>query len=347
MLAFPTLVKHTDGTHTWSLDALQPLPPELVDKKRMQDYLEIRRQGWTMHEYGYRNYAVQADSGDLFIFPAIIIDGDRTFAKKFDDKRPSYAVIAIERYGRQLLEFYDEQRKKIESEFNVLVHDLRRLSGAIYHAAQEASDTLEPLEYMDQRIRDARNRVENIIGAQAVLKIRTDILDYSGAPSFFEENTGIPVYRKFDKVIKSMAAFAAKKRIEIRKSGSSFRESYGPNAFEVIAYVLLDNAIKYSPYNNDILVKFCEVNNELRITVESVGPTIGLDELNDVFERGFRGAKAKTFGVPGSGLGLYLAKKLVGQFSGTIAVESANSYQIDAIEMSDIRFTIKLPLIQS
>ncbi|MBB6221928.1 sensor histidine kinase [Rhizobium leguminosarum] len=312
----------------------------------MDDYKTISRPGWSSQEFGYRNYAAQSESGDLYIFPALRVLGEKIPRKRFPGYVAAFSKEQIEVYAQQLTQFSDDHHEKVSSEFNLLVHDLRRLSTAIYHSSQEAHDLIAPLEYLNSNLREARIRIENVLGAQSILKVRTDVLDYSGNPGLFDEDQNVPLYRRSDKVIKSFTAFAAKKNIRMHKQGASFGEARGPNAFEIIPYVLLDNAIKYSPYNNDITIKFKEDAGIFEISVASVGPKIADDEREEIFQKGFRGRFARTSGSPGTGVGLYLARKLVERFRGSISVATSGSYAIDQQQMSDITFRVTIPLVK-
>ena len=61
------------------------------------------------------------------------------------------------------------------------------------------------------------------------------------------------------------------------------------------------------------------------ITFQNVGPTIPQDKLNRIFEQFFRLDSSRASRTGGAGLGLAIAKQLVGLHGGTIAAESADS----------------------
>jgi len=233
-----------------------------------------------------------------------------------------------------------EVQARVADEFNLLVHDLRNLSNSIYHAAEEAIGLIDSGNYYEAKV-----RMENVIGAQSMLKIRTDVLDYSGAPGDYGDKERVPIYRKVDKVIKSFSPFAAKKGIRIHKEGASFGEAVGPNVFEIVPYAIIDNAIKYSPHNNDITVRFEERGRRLKVSIGSVGPVIDGDERAEIFKRGGRGRHARKSGSPGSGVGLFLASKLVSEFGGELTVQTSEKvYLIDEVSMTDVTFVIDLPV---
>lgn len=318
----------------------------MTDVKRINDYKKISKPGWSQHEFGYKNYAFHGESADLYVFPGLQIVGEKP-RKRFPGFDWRFTKDQIELYAQQFAQLSVDHHEKVAGEFNLLVHDLRRLSTAIYHSSQEAFDLIFPIEHVHPNVREARNRIENVLGAQSILKIRTDVLDYEGNPGVFDEDRNVPIYRRVDKVIKSFTSFAGKKNIRLYKEGASFGEALGPNAFEIVPYVVLDNAIKYSPFNNDITIKIFERDGNIEIHVISVGPGIDSTELNDIFQKGFRGKNARGGGFPGSGVGLYLARKIVERFKGTITASSSGSYKIDRQEMSDITFRIVIPLVRS
>jgi two-component system phosphate regulon sensor histidine kinase PhoR len=87
---------------------------------------------------------------------------------------------------------------------------------------------------------------------------------------------------------------------------------------------LLDNAIKYSPNEESIIVSASQKDKKWCVSVEDVGPGIPLHEQNRVFERFYR-ADSQSSGpnqIMGTGLGLAICKHIIVQHGGTIWVES-------------------------
>jgi CheY-like chemotaxis protein len=85
---------------------------------------------------------------------------------------------------------------------------------------------------------------------------------------------------------------------------------------------LLNNAIKYSVENTEIIVMVEGDKEHLRCRVADQGFGIPPEDLKKLFEPFFRGRIAKET-QDGAGLGLPLAKRLVKMQGGTIAVDSA------------------------
>jgi signal transduction histidine kinase len=85
---------------------------------------------------------------------------------------------------------------------------------------------------------------------------------------------------------------------------------------------ILDNAVKYTPVKGKININL-EVNREdILITIQDTGIGIPKDEIPYLFDRFARGRGVKV-NPAGSGLGLYIVRKLVEGHGGKVWVESA------------------------
>jgi signal transduction histidine kinase len=80
---------------------------------------------------------------------------------------------------------------------------------------------------------------------------------------------------------------------------------------------LLDNAIKYSGREDIVLLKVFTSNNMLKLQIIDEGPGITDAEKVRIFDKYFRGAGRQT---KGTGLGLYLTKKIIQEHKGNINV---------------------------
>lgn len=87
--------------------------------------------------------------------------------------------------------------------------------------------------------------------------------------------------------------------------------------------VLLDNAIKYGPEGSKILLEGGIKAKQAFISVRDEGPGIRPYDLRRIFDRFYRADQSRsTRHVPGHGIGLSLAKKLVEQQGGDIQAVS-------------------------
>ena len=85
---------------------------------------------------------------------------------------------------------------------------------------------------------------------------------------------------------------------------------------------LIDNAIKYSPKETAITIELMRQTNDNIIRVKDEGKGIAPEERKKVFDKFYRTGNAATKGAKGTGLGLYLTKKIVQNHKGSITVNS-------------------------
>lgn len=95
-----------------------------------------------------------------------------------------------------------------------------------------------------------------------------------------------------------------------------------PNRLAQVIGNLLSNAIKYSPDGGTVYVEAEQVDSVIRVSVRDQGLGIP-DELQQrVFAKFFRG-DADVSGIPGTGLGLTIARSVVEAHGGSMSFESA------------------------
>ena len=85
---------------------------------------------------------------------------------------------------------------------------------------------------------------------------------------------------------------------------------------------LLHNAVKFSPAGAEVVVRVAASEHEAVVAVVDHGPGIPRAALPRVFERFYKGDRARTRGVGGTGLGLSIARHVVEAHGGRIWVES-------------------------
>lgn len=85
---------------------------------------------------------------------------------------------------------------------------------------------------------------------------------------------------------------------------------------------ILDNAVKYSEENTCITIRMFKRSILLRIEIEDMGIGIPKSEYHEIFKRFYRGTYKKVKSQKGSGIGLYLTRKIISMHHGTIAVIS-------------------------
>jgi signal transduction histidine kinase len=89
---------------------------------------------------------------------------------------------------------------------------------------------------------------------------------------------------------------------------------------------LLSNAIHYTPEGGTISVKLSQNPGGYQLDITDTGIGIPLTARDDLFKRFYRADNAKHVMGEGSGLGLYLVKRIVDTIGGKIWYESAEGW---------------------
>ena len=86
---------------------------------------------------------------------------------------------------------------------------------------------------------------------------------------------------------------------------------------------LLDNSMKYTPKGTITVVAHDDAKKKkMTVTIQDTGVGMSKDTIGEVFEKFVRAKNANSVNVTGTGLGLYVAKKMVDQMGGKVWAES-------------------------
>jgi signal transduction histidine kinase len=108
-----------------------------------------------------------------------------------------------------------------------------------------------------------------------------------------------------------------------------------PDLLRQLVMILLDNAVKFSPDGAQVVVAARRQNREAQFTVEDHGPGIDPEILPHVFDRFYRGDRARSRAT-GAGLGLSIANWIAEVHGATIT--------IDTQPAKGTRLTVTFPL---
>lgn len=86
---------------------------------------------------------------------------------------------------------------------------------------------------------------------------------------------------------------------------------------------ILDNAVKYSPAGTSVLIRIQTLYSFVRVEIEDQGIGIPREEYHKIFKRFYRGQDAAVQKTEGSGVGLYLSRKILEDQGGTLTVKAA------------------------
>ncbi|MDI6868408.1 MAG: PAS domain S-box protein [Coprothermobacterota bacterium] len=86
---------------------------------------------------------------------------------------------------------------------------------------------------------------------------------------------------------------------------------------------LLSNAIKFSPRGEKVIAGVKREGDQLVFWIEDRGPGIAKEEMEELFQPFRRTSLAEKKEIPGTGLGLFVARRLVEAHGGKLTLESA------------------------
>ena len=97
-----------------------------------------------------------------------------------------------------------------------------------------------------------------------------------------------------------------------------------PDSVTQVCYNLLDNAAKFAAKGTTITVQITKKDGKAYTSIRNLGATIPPDELSLLFDRFHKADKSRSADREGWGLGLYIAKTIVGAHGGDIWATSEN-----------------------
>jgi two-component system, OmpR family, phosphate regulon sensor histidine kinase PhoR len=139
-------------------------------------------------------------------------------------------------------------------------------------------------------------------------------------------------------VVNEFSGISRKKKVEIKINSevSDKTQVFGDEErLKQVIVNLIDNAIKYSNENGEIIIGMKKEEKEVIISVSDNGVGIPKNDLPRIFERFYRVDKTRSRDMGGSGLGLSIVKHILELHSSTIKVESE--------EGKGTRFEFNLP----
>ena len=217
-----------------------------------------------------------------------------------------------------------QESQRLKEVLDSTLHEIRRFSGELGTHAESLSRMLE----VQSINKDAIDLAQTILHTSGMISARLGFTDLELNPKAVSRQATLwaGIYKKFEKARHVLGLKSRSRRVPIQFRGNSYLEIEALPAFELVPFIILDNAVKYSPPDRPIIVTFEErTAQSLSVTVASIGPFVEPEELSKIFEKGYRGKHAK--GMSGDGLGLYLTKFLCDYHDINITAKSWNKLE--------------------
>lgn len=224
------------------------------------------------------------------------------------------------------LDMVMEQSRKEKEETKTLVtdisHQLKTPVAALnscFEILKKGNLTVQEREEFEQRLENQLKGLEQLISALVnISRMETGMIE------LHMEKTRI-----FDTILEAVNRIwmkAQKKGIEIEmEMEDSLEELEIEHDRKWMCEALiniLDNAVKYSPPDTKVTLDVSRRISYLRVEVRDQGIGIDKKEYHKVFQRFYRGEREEVQKEEGSGVGLYLTRKIIEGHHGTIALDA-------------------------
>lgn len=247
----------------------------------------------------------------LLLF-ALIFSGAAIYLSHLMSKRAMIPVVNAYRKQRQ---FTADASHELRTPLSVLLTSINALE-----MEKEANEEDQFSRKLLTNMKEEVKRMAKLVG---------DLLTLARSDSEQDEL----LMEEFDyrpiaaKIIESMKPLADSKGIGITLQAPSPLTIYGDQErLKQLLYLLLDNAIKYTPNDGRVDITLSIEKQERHPTfslqVKDTGIGISSEDMEKIFDRFYRVDKARSRQTGGYGLGLSIAKWIVEAHKGTIQVES-------------------------
>jgi two-component system sensor histidine kinase CiaH len=227
------------------------------------------------------------------------------------------AVISYWYAGRTLrpIEEAHEQQKRFTSDAS---HELR---------TPLASMRLENEVFLRQKNfseKDARQQIEsNLEEVERLEKLATNLLALSQYEAHDMAHAPLNIADVVAEAVDRTGRNDGSKNLTFVQDVMPAKVDVNRDSMVELLSILLDNAVKYGPKEGKVEVKGMLEGEAYTMIVRDHGPGITEEDLPHIFERMYRGDKARSSKVSGHGIGLSLAKKIAEANDATIEAGNA------------------------
>ena len=189
-----------------------------------------------------------------------------------------------------------------------------------------------PLAAEQETMADTVENEASRLGSLTSRLLRTARLDNEGIRPRLES---VDITAVVAQITKQYSARSPDRAIFLADGHEPVQALADPELIRLMVSQLIDNACKYSRPGSVVTLSVERQGESVAIRVSNNGSSIPRNEQHHIFDRFYRGEDAKRF-TSGSGLGLYVARK--------IAVAHGGGLGLETKEPSDrVTFCLKLP----
>lgn len=221
----------------------------------------------------------------------------------------------------------EEQLRREEQDTKALITDIShqlKTPLASLKMSYELADSSDLTA--EERIEFIQKEREEVVRLESLLDIFTHLTRLeTGMIRLKPENKSLK--RTLTQAVNSIYMKAYEKQIDISmEEFTDIRLPHDSRWTEEVIVNILDNAVKYSPSKTAITIRVSELLSYVMIEIQDQGIGISPSEFQNIFKRFYRGNSPEIKDTNGSGVGLYLARKIIEQQGGTICAKSSGSH---------------------
>lgn len=183
-------------------------------------------------------------------------------------------------------------------------HELRKLNMQLKRQSENLNFEIDRTNPGYQRL---KYLCQNIFATSRLISTRLNTYDFGLNPELMANTVKKPtkVFKKIEKVAHCLKIESEENNVRIFLDGKSYNAIEANDVFELLPFLLIENAVKYTPPNETISIKFIENGDNLVVRFKNLGPRPEKDEIPKLTQRGIRSSNVED--KAGYGLGLYLA----------------------------------------
>lgn len=158
----------------------------------------------------------------------------------------------------------------------------------------------------------------------ALLRDLTEIAKGEGAEAHFAKES-VNVVDVLRSVIQESESLLISRAVKMQYAAphDALFVSGDSRALKEVFANLIDNAVKYNQKGGTIVITHEQQGGVLKTTITDTGYGISQEDLSKLFTPYFRAKTGSGTAVSGTGMGLYIVKKLLEKMNGRITVNSA------------------------
>lgn len=292
--------------------------------------------GAVLHEYMCYKKEIQASQWEIAEAVEDIFQGEGKL--NLDSSNPVYETLErLDSHTQSVLRKAQGEKEKTKEMVTDISHQLKTPIAAL----KSCFEVLEDEALTDKERREFEKRMEkqlqNLEQLSAVLvnisRMEAGLIDISLKNGKIFETILAAVNGIWEKADEK----AIEIEMDICEEIENLEIMHDSRWLKEAILNILENAVKYSEPNTNIVIAVKKWVNFLRIEIADEGVGIPKKEYHKIFQRFYRGENEYVQKEEGSGVGLYLTRKIVDAHKGMVFVERKERKQQGSV------FVIQLP----